>query len=291
MPESKINRFTQVIVPIFEIDYKGLIKPNPLFHRPLDKLHSRCIEYPFAASKVGDAKCILDVGTVKSDTAWISWLENLPIEVHATDYDGPLKPFEKIKFYQADIRKLPIPDETFDKVIAVSVIEHIGLKSPQVLTDKIPDVSEDGDLEAVRELARVLKSGGELIMTMPFGMKDDLILGNQARSYTIDSIKKFDIVMKIVQLEYYEYQSKDMIGNIRPLANVEQASLRNKIYKKVKSLSGIARFSRGQRQLARIESDEIPGEVTWRNVPLSQTRAVHQSHIEGVVCGVWKKVN
>src|SRR4030042_171054 len=257
MGVNKINRFTQVIVPIFEIDDKGLIKPNPLFHRPVDKLHSRCIEYPFAASRIGDAKCILDVGTVKSAPAWISWLENLPIEVYATDYDEPFKPFEKIKFYQADIRKLPIPDNTFDKVIAVSVIEHIGLKLPQVLTDKIPDVSEDGDLEAVRELARVLKPGGELIMTMPFGMKDDLILGNQARSYTIDSIKNFDIVIKIVHLEYYEYQSKDIVENIRPLANVEQVSFRNKIYKKVKSLSGIARFSKDQRHLLRVESDEV----------------------------------
>lgn len=281
-----MQNINKVTVPIFELDENGNLKPNTLFHRPLDKLHSRCIEYPFAASRVGNAKCILDVGTVKSDPVWISWLENLPIEVHATDYDKPFTPFKKIKFYQADIRKLPISDGTFDKVIAVSVIEHIGLKSPQVLKDKIPYVGGDGDLEAVRELARVLKSGGELIMTLPFGMKDELVLGEEARNYTINSIGKFDTILKNVQLDYYEYQSKSIYESNKKCPTIQENTFFKKIFfDKLKLLCKFKHFLSARSQ------EEILGEVTWREIPLKQTKALHKNHIEGVVCGVWKKVN
>jgi tetratricopeptide (TPR) repeat protein len=245
-----MNNYRDVIVPIFKLDHQGKIKPNPLFHRPWDNLHSRCIEYPFAASQLGEAKCILDVGTTKSDPAWISWLEGLPIDVYATDYDLPLQSFNKVQFIQGDVRNLPFQDETFDKIIAVSVIEHIGLESPQVNSRDLPSVDQDGDLHAVKELARILKVNGELIMTLPFGIKDGLILGNQARNYTIKSIQKFDQYLYPLKMEYYEYKKRS----------------NNEKY-----------------------DNELPGLVNWYLIPLTQAKALHQGHTEGVICGIWKK--
>lgn len=252
MAPKKINNFRDVVVPIFELDDRGAIIPNTLFHRTWDFLHSRCVEYPFAASQVGESQCLLDVGTVKSDAIWISWLESLSthsIEVHGTDYDAPIKPFKNIKFHQADVRELPIEDQTFDRVIAVSVIEHIGLQSPQVLASSLPSVDQDGDLEAVRELARVLKPGGELIMTLPFGIRDELILNRQARNYTTHSIRKFEQFLQPVKLEYYEYQRRQKIQN----------------------------------------EDQPLGLITWNRLPLTSSKAEHHNHTDGVVCGVWKK--
>ncbi len=275
MLSSDMNSFNCVSVPIYELDERGHIKPTPLFHRPFDKLHSRCIEYPFAASRLGDAKVILDVGTVKSDPAWIAWLENLPIEVHATDYDTPFKPFKNIKFHQSDIRRLQLPDDSFDKVIAVSTIEHVGLESPQVLAKILPCVNTDGDLEAVRELARVLKPAGELIMTVPFGLPDGLILGNQARNYTVESIRKFEKILDLTHIEYYEYQSKHLHMKKR------QRGIKEKIFEKF-----VAPLFVDSKTW---QDDDVQGEVTWRNIPLELTGATHKSHLEGVVCSVWKK--
>lgn len=58
-----MNRYVQV--PIFEINKDGSVIPNYVFHRSLDKVHSRCIEYPWAASKYSGEKKILDVGSAK----------------------------------------------------------------------------------------------------------------------------------------------------------------------------------------------------------------------------------
>jgi SAM-dependent methyltransferase len=49
-----------------------------------------------------------------------------------------------------DALTLPFPDETFDRIIAAEVVEHI------------PD-----DERALRELARVLRSGGRIAVTVP----------------------------------------------------------------------------------------------------------------------------
>jgi len=54
---------------------------------------------------------------------------------------------------RTDGRALPFPDSTFDKIYSISVIEHIP---------------KDGDEKAVEELARVLKPGGILVLTVPF---------------------------------------------------------------------------------------------------------------------------
>jgi len=55
-----------------------------------------------------------------------------------------------IQFDTGDITKLDFPDEFFDAVICVDVLEHV-----------------DEPEQAVRELRRVLKPGGQLVVTVP----------------------------------------------------------------------------------------------------------------------------
>jgi SAM-dependent methyltransferase len=58
-----------------------------------------------------------------------------------------------LDFGVADARQLPFADQTFDHAYSISVIEHIG---------------DDGDFEALAELARVVKPGGRVVLTVPF---------------------------------------------------------------------------------------------------------------------------
>lgn len=278
-----MNKFNSVSVPLFSLDENGAIKPNPLFHRPIDKLHSRCIEYPFAASQLGDAQRILDVGTVKSDPAWINWLEALPIEVHATDYDPPKEPYQRIQFHQADVRRLSLPDNTFDTVLAVSVIEHIGLEAPLVDAQELPTLDQDGDVEAVRELTRVLKPGGRLIMTFPYGLNEGAILSNSARTYTKATIKRFEMILCPILLDYYEYQYRRFASIIHEYpAPLEPVKGWQKWFQK--------NTPKQKNKLPPVDTlPELPGMVTWRRIPIDQTQAYHNGHVEGILCSVWKK--
>jgi SAM-dependent methyltransferase len=270
----------EVGVPIFQMTDGGDIIPNPLFHRSYDKLHSRCIEYPFAASTLATAGSLLDVGTAKADAVWVRWLAGLPIDVHATDYDEPTIPMGRLPFHRADVRRLPFSDRMFDLVFAVSVIEHIGLPDPQVLTSRLPPIDQEGDVVAVRELLRVLKHDGRLVMTFPFGAVDGLILGGSARAYTRHSLSRFDRVARLVDARYYEYQHAVRVEHYDeyPSAKTATVGCGGLTEECEASASGAVRPKR---------LPDLPGVVTWRNVPLDQTVATHRLHVDGVLCGVW----
>lgn len=275
------NEFSEIVVPIFELDSEGCILPNPLFHRPWDKLHSRCVEYPFAASKVGNSNLILDVGTSKADNVWIKWLDNLPIVVHATDYDPLPFPTTNLIFHQSDVRKIDLDDSFFDKIIAVSVIEHIGLENPQVNAEITPSISVDGDEEAFCELVRLLKRGGEIIMTFPFGKSEELILGGSARNYTLQTLKRFEKYAQPVVLDYYEYQFariKDIYREYPPSKSK---------YQQFKDFFGLESKNNSKELIDQLPV--LPGAVTWRKIPLRDAQSTQHRHVDGVLCGVWRK--
>ncbi|OQX53340.1 MAG: hypothetical protein B5M53_07040 [Candidatus Cloacimonas sp. 4484_209] len=108
-------------------------------------------------------------------------------------------------------------------------------------------------------------------MTLPFGIKEGLILGNEARNYTIKSIKKFEKYLKPAKLEYYEYQSMLQPVKPEPFLKKKIKSIRNCICK-----------------ILRIPID-VRGLAIWRHLPIEYASAKHEWHTEGVILGVWIK--
>jgi len=266
----------KIKIPIYELNKDGSMKPNYIFHRSWDKVHSRCIEYPFAASRIsGQESRILDIGISKASEIWIKYLDSLPInEVHGTDYDPLTFKPKKLIFTKADVRYLPYKDNYFDLITAVSVIEHIGLDNPQVNSEYIPKADENGDLNAIKEIARVLNKDGKLIITIPFGKKEMLILGNSTRCYNLERIKLFEQYLEPDIFEYYEYSPL--------LYKTIHKTILKKIISKIRCI-----FC----QILRIPID-VSGRATWKKQKSFQSiskNIMHKWHTEAILCCVYKK--
>jgi hypothetical protein len=74
-----------------------------------------------------------------------------------------------------DLRKLCFRDEYFDNVACISTIEHVGMDNSMYAgTSKVAQRGQSNEfILAVKELGRVIKSGGALYCTFPFGEYED----------------------------------------------------------------------------------------------------------------------
>jgi ubiquinone/menaquinone biosynthesis C-methylase UbiE len=67
-----------------------------------------------------------------------------------------------IQYHREDVRCLAFNDHVFDKVVTISVLEHI-----------YPE--KDGDVKALTEIKRVLKPQGEILLTVPYKEKSNIV--------------------------------------------------------------------------------------------------------------------
>ena len=111
---------------------------------------------------------LLDVGTAFAPTVYHRQLVRLPTrERHGVD----LAPFELrgVTAHQADVRALPFADGSFDAVVCISALEHIGLDNERYVGPDGSERDESGDVTALREMGRVAGAGGRVLVTVPGG--------------------------------------------------------------------------------------------------------------------------
>lgn len=128
--------------------------------------YTRHIEYPLCFNKLelNQGMRILDVGS--GNSIYPVYMAHRGCVVHASDFDDfvfKIKDMSKNRWFRQlidsgqlkidvqDSRKLSYPDDFFDRVCAVSTLEHI------------PD---NGDIASMKEISRVLKKGGRAFISV-----------------------------------------------------------------------------------------------------------------------------
>jgi SAM-dependent methyltransferase len=124
----------------------------------------RIVEHIFVHTRLPRPPArVLDLGCAESTSA--IEMASLGYEVVGVDLrDLPLR-HPAFQMVHADVGNLPFPDNSFDVAVSLSTIEHVGLdwygKAPEGTTDQ----------RVIAEVKRVLRPGGRLILTVPFGRR------------------------------------------------------------------------------------------------------------------------
>ena len=139
-------------------------------------LDERIVEYPFVFSKLRqDETILLDAGSTFNFEQIVSHplVTSKDMSIYTFYPEGWNYISKRISYVFGDLRNLPFRDSWFQEVVCISTLEHIGLDNSMYgynvdAMTATPDESSSY-LSAISEMVRVLKGGGQLLMTFPFG--------------------------------------------------------------------------------------------------------------------------
>ena len=129
----------------------------------------RVVEIPWVLSRLRPAGRVLEVGYAFAEPPYLAALLRSGVELVGVDL--ATRDVGGMEVAQADVRALPFPERSFDQILLVSTLEHIGADNTVYGLDAEADT--DARLAALRELRRVLRGDGALLVTVPLGEPGD----------------------------------------------------------------------------------------------------------------------
>jgi len=151
------DRFTpEQIEEINRLQQKYFDENVDLFEPPLPRGVPERLKETVKASGLARGETVLDVGT--GTGILIAFIVRYgPSEIHACDLAGNMlravkEKFPRVKTHLCDVRDLPLPDDSLDVVFINACFSNIMDKS-----------------NALRNLHRMLRCGGRLVISHPLG--------------------------------------------------------------------------------------------------------------------------
>jgi SAM-dependent methyltransferase len=129
----------------------------------------RVVEIPWVLSRLRESGRVLEVGYAFAETAYLGGLLRSGVELVGVDL--ATRDVEGMEMVKADVRALPFPDGSFDQILLVSTLEHIG--ADNTLYGLEAEGDGEARVEALHELKRVLRGDGSLLVTVPLGEPGD----------------------------------------------------------------------------------------------------------------------
>jgi SAM-dependent methyltransferase len=134
-------------------------------------LDERCVEYPwFLANLDPAARRILDAGSTLNHEFLLDTAVLRTKRLHILTLAPEDVCFWRrgVSYLYDDLRDIPTRDHYYDAVACLSTLEHVGFDNSAYGALR-GEADRDAFVEVMKELRRVLKPGGWLYLTVPFG--------------------------------------------------------------------------------------------------------------------------
>jgi O-antigen chain-terminating methyltransferase len=175
----------------------------------------RCIEIPWLLARFRGEPRVLDIGYANAEPRFLQARDALKIPF-LVGLDLAAAPQSRIAGVAGDALALPFRRGAFDLIFAVSVIEHIG-RDNSIYGVREQPAREFGDLEAAAGLAALLRPGGRLLVTVPFGRLEDHGWFVQYDLRRIQALVERS-GCQLTLAEYYAYSDRGWTGPVDPIA-------------------------------------------------------------------------
>jgi ubiquinone/menaquinone biosynthesis C-methylase UbiE len=135
------------------------------------KMSERVVEILVARLTYNKGMQVLDVGHANVIDAHLRMLRDLPAPLHITGIDiTEPRPDVRAQYSSsvvANITASGFPENSFDLIWCISALEHFGMDN-SVYTDTFT-LDTQMDKQALKEMMRIVKRGGTIVITLPFG--------------------------------------------------------------------------------------------------------------------------
>jgi SAM-dependent methyltransferase len=138
-------------------------------------LDERVVEYPWLFAQRPGGRT-LDAGSALNHEHIVDRLLSRLAALHiATRAPEPVAFTERgVSYLFCDLRDLPLRDGIYDTVVSISTLEHIGMDNTRYGDPTVRAKSPAEELQhAAEELRRVTRPGGRILVTVPYGRRED----------------------------------------------------------------------------------------------------------------------
>ena len=172
----------------------------------------RSVEYPWIFSKISsDKKIMLDAGSTLNFNfiADHPVIKNKELTIYTFFPEKNCFYKNRINYVFGDLRNMFFKDETFEEIVSQSTIEHIDMdNSIYGYDEKHTEKKSFEYLVAVAEMIRVLKKGGKLMITFPYGKYENHGFFQQFDQEMLSKILDLFMGKGKTEVDYFKYEKE-----------------------------------------------------------------------------------
>lgn len=142
-------------------------------------MSERVVELPWVAARLAGASAglTLDAGSTLNHGYMLDRVLPAVRALHVVTLAPERESFPErgVSYLYADLRDLPLRAQLYDTAVCLSTLEHVGMDvsgyNARAAVDADP---QRAAIQAAREIRRVVKPDGRVLLSVPFGRPDDL---------------------------------------------------------------------------------------------------------------------
>ena len=156
------------------------------------RLDERVVEYPWVLARLGVAdRFLLDAGSSLN----VQYILDLPelkrrsVVIYNLSPENVVRR-DNVSYIYGDLRHTILKDECFDEIVCISALEHVGMDNTFLYTkdSRFNEFRQDDYQDVVKEFKRLLKPGGKLYITVPYGRYENLGWLQQFDSHRVETV-------------------------------------------------------------------------------------------------------